>query len=382
MDSRSDVLIVGGGPVGAALAGLLADSGLSVVLLEARSVDATDPRSIALSYGSALLLQRIGAWEDALGGTPIESVHVSQHGGWGRALIRARDQGVPALGYVCAYGAVHAALAQRVRDAGGTVALRTGARALGISAHPDHVEVQTEAGTQRTADTARLVVLADGGQVSAGLVDHRDHDYGQCAVVADIGCEPANQGRAFERFCPPGPVALLPAPGGYALVWTVPSRQAAALAGLPEQAFLAELQEVFGERAGRFAHCGPRSVFPLRLRVARAPRAGRVLLLGNAAQTLHPVAGQGLNLGLRDADALAALIRAQPGALDDPSLARRFHAARRADRLGTVAITDSLVRLFSNDLVPLRTLRGYGLTLLDVLPPAKHAFAQRMMFGG
>jgi len=376
-----DVLIVGGGPVGAALAALLAEGRLRTGLIEARAVDAADPRSIALSYGSSLVLQRIGAWTQSWPRTPIESVHVSQAGGWGRTLITAREQGVPALGYVCPYGAVHAALAQRLQ-ALSQVDVRTGTSAVALTRHSDRVEVElaTAAGPGRL--DARLVVLADGGQISSGLAEHNDREYGQCAVVAELECDVPHGGRAYERFCAQGPIALLPSGTAYALVWTVASRSAESLATLPDAAFLEMLQRAFGDRAGRMLRCGPRSVFPLKLRVARAPRGARVVLLGNAAQTLHPVAGQGLNLGLRDAQALAALILAAPQALDDPGLALRFHALRRRDRSGTVGITDSLVRLFSNELAPLRALRGCGLTLLDLVPPAKRVFAQRMMFGG
>jgi len=378
--AQRDLVIVGGGPVGAALAALLADSGLSLTLLEARSLDPDDPRSIALSYGSAMLLQRIGVWDALQPRTAIESIHVSQAGGWGRTLIEAVDQGVPALGYVCTYGAVHAALDRRA-GAAAAIDRRSGARAVALAAHRDgmHVEIESERGRERI--DARLVVVADGGRVSAALFDARERDYGQSAVVADVATDVRPTGRAYERFSAQGPIALLPSGAGYALVWTVRADAVEALRACDERQFLGALQQAFGERAGRFVRSGPRTVFPLLLRVAQAPRGSRVVLLGNAAQTLHPVAGQGLNLGLRDADALAALVRARPGVLDDGQFAHGFHAARRGDRMRTVGITDSLVRLFSNDLSPLRTLRGCGLTLLDLLPPAKRAFAQRMMFG-
>ncbi len=375
-----DVLIVGGGPVGAALAALLAHGQFSVRLIEAREVDPHDPRSIALSYGSALILQRIGVWADTHPRTAIESVHVSQAGGWGRTLLTAREQGVPALGYVCPYGAVHATLARRL-GALAQVEVCTGTRASGLTSHADRVEVQL-AGPAAAPWNARLVVLADGGQISAELVEHHDRDYGQCAVVAQVASDAPVAGRAYERFTAQGPIALLPSGDGYSLVWTVDAPAAEPLAAQSEAAFLDALQHAFGNRIGRFVRCGPRSVFPLKLRVARAPRTPRIVLLGNAAQTLHPVAGQGLNLGLRDAEALAMLMLGTPAALDDPRLAQRFHAARRGDRLVTAGITDSLVRLFSNELAPLRTVRGCGLTLLDLLPPAKRMFAQRMMFGG
>lgn len=381
MAARCDVLVVGGGPVGACLALLLSEGGMSVTLLEARGVSPDDPRSIALSYGSALLLQRIGVWPQIEPRTAIQSVHVSQAGGFGRTLLRASEQGVPALGYVTTYGGVHAALCRRLSNCA-NVSLRQRARAEHVEADAAAAEaaISSDAGEERLS--ARLAVLADGGQLSAEVAQQRGRDYGQAAVVAQVQTDTPHAGRAFERFCASGPVALLPAQSGYALVWTISTRESERLLALSAADFLAALHSAFGDRAGRFVSVGPRAVFPLQLKVALRPRAPRIVLLGNAAQTLHPVAGQGLNLGFRDADALAALLAAGPAALDDADLARRFHDARRSDRRTTVGITDSMVRAFSNDLAPLRVLRGCGLTLLDLVPPAKRAFAQRMMFGG
>jgi len=381
MAARCDVLVVGGGPVGACLALLLSESGMSVTLLEARGVNSDDPRSIALSYGSALLLQRIGVWPQIEPSTAIQSVHVSQAGGFGRTLLRASEQGVPALGYVTTYGGVHAALSRRLSKCM-NVSLRQGVRAERVEADAAAAQatISSEAGEERLS--ARLAVLADGGQLSAEVAQQRGRDYGQAAVVAHVQADTPHAGRAFERFCAKGPIALLPAQSGYALVWTTATQESERLLALGAADFLAALQSAFGDRAGRFVSVGPRAVFPLKLKVALRPRAGRIVLLGNAAQTLHPVAGQGLNLGFRDADALAALVAAGPATLDDAELARRFHDARHSDRRTTVGLTDSMVRAFSNDLAPLRVARGCGLTLLDLVPPAKRLFAQRMMFGG
>jgi len=381
MAARCDVLIVGGGPVGACLALLLGEGGVSVTLLEARSVNPDDPRSIALSYGSALLLQRIGAWAQIEPRIAIQSVHVSQAGGFGRTLLRASDQGTPALGYVTTYGGVHAALSERFSQYA-SISLLAGVRVERVEADATtaDITIRSDAGEGRLS--ARLAVLADGGQLSAGVAQLREHDYDQAAVVAQVHADRPHQGRAFERFCAGGPIALLPAQSGYALVWSTTTRNAERLLTLGADAFLAALQGAFGQRAGRFDSVGPRSVFPLKLKVALPPRAPRIAMLGNAAQTLHPVAGQGLNLGFRDADALASLVAAGPAALEDAHLARRFHDARRSDRRTTVGITDSMVRAFSNDLAPMRVLRGCGLTLLDLVPSAKRAFARRMMFGG
>jgi len=381
MTTQCDVVIVGGGPVGACLALLLGESGMSVALLEARRANPEDPRSIALSYGSALLLQRIGAWAQIEPRTAIQSVHVSQAGAFGRTLLRASEQGTPALGYVTTYGGVHAALSGRL-SMFANISLLSGVRAERIEADAATASIAICSDSGEGRLSARLAVLADGGQLSAGVAQQREHDYGQAAVVAEVRADRPHQGCAFERFCAGGPVALLPAQSGYALVWSTTTRDSERLLSLGADAFLAALQCAFGDRAGRFVSVGPRAVFPLQLKVALRPRVPRIALLGNAAQTLHPVAGQGLNLGLRDADTLAALVTAGPEALDDANLARRFHDARHSDRRTTVGITDSMVRVFSNELAPLRVLRGCGLTLLDLIPSAKRAFARRMMFGG
>lgn len=379
-DVRHDITVIGAGPVGAVFALALRDRGFSVLLLEASSVRPVDRRSIALSQGSRLILERLGAWS-ALPATPIESIHVSQRAGFGRALMQAADAGLPALGYVIAYADLHAALTDRL-DACPRLEVRRATEVLDIQPGPEcaHVACRT-AGAEWRAST-RLAVLADGGGLARTAARQREREYAQCAVVADVQSDRPAAGRAYERFTPSGPIALLPSGTGFALVWTTTPEDAKRLGALEDDAFLAALQGAFGGRAGRFHRCTARAMYPLTLRVAGAPCADRAVLLGNAAQTLHPVAGQGLNLGLRDAWELAQRASSEPDALGTPAFLARFQRARRADRLGTIALTDALVTGFSNDLAPLRWLRGFGLTLLDVLPPAKKAFIARMTFGG
>jgi 2-octaprenyl-6-methoxyphenol hydroxylase len=382
--SAHDLIIAGGGPVGSALALALAGH-VRVALYEARTEPGAtnDERTLAISYGSRLILERLGVWNALPAPTPITAIHVSQQGGYGRSLLTAEECDVPALGYVLRYAGLQRALADAIsqrRD----IAVIGGAAVEQIGTEGDHVVAQVRRGDETLETRARLLVLADGGirlaeQAGATI---RTRDYGQVALVANVRASAAHGGLAYERFCQGGPVALLPFEDRHALIWTATPGEAARLASLPQAAFLAELQAYFGDRAGRFVAVSERSCFPLSLRYALDPVLERVALLGNAAQALHPIAGQGFNLGLRDAWDLADTLRREsrddPGA---PQVLERYRSMRALDRRTGIAFTDSLVRLFSNDVAALRWLRGGGLALLDVLPAARRLFVRRMIFG-
>lgn len=386
MGPERDLLIVGGGPVGATLALALAGCGLDVELLEARAEvgSSSDDRTLAISHGTRMILERIGVWDALREATPIETIHVSQRGGFGRSLLDARDLGLPALGYVLRYANLQRALGAAL----GTqshVRLIPGARVEALQAGPEGVCVTTHQDGATHILDARLLVIADGGTRLAGQAGAiiRTRDYAQHAIVATVAASRGHARRAYERFTPQGPVALLPFEDRYALVWTATPGVGDNLIALTDDQFIAALQEHFGDRAGRFQAVGPRGRFPLSLRYAIDPVRPRMVLLGNAAQALHPIAGQGLNLGLRDAWDLARTLRART--MDDPgatTVLSGYRAARRLDRAGGIAITDSLVRIFSNDVAPLRALRGTALALFDIVPPARRAFARSMIFGG
>ena len=376
-----DIAIIGGGPVGASLALGLEDSGLSVALLEARDkLEVADPRALALSQGCRLILQRLGAWEAlAARATPIESIHVSQRGGLGRALLTAEDGGVPALGYVAEYGALVAALAGRLLKCGATVL--TGARVTDVAATSAYGAVRYQRGGVERLLTARLVVLSEGGR---SLPAHlrQDKDYGQSAVIASVSTQRPHGRRAYERFTPEGPIALLPLGDDYALVWTTPSARVETRLAMPDEEFLAHLQTAFGDRQGRFIRVGPRAAFPLKLRLAADSASPRILRIGNAAHTLHPVAGQGFNLGVRDAWHLARVILDAPRErLGEAALSSAYAAERRFDVFGGSLMTDLLVEAFSNGRPLLGHARGAALALLDLVPALKNLFARKMMFG-
>jgi 2-octaprenyl-6-methoxyphenol hydroxylase len=380
MTEAVDILIAGGGPVGAALALALEGSGHSVVLTEARSADSSnasgtqsrDARAIALSYASGLILERLHAWS-GLARTPIETIHISQQGGFGRTMIRAADCALPALGYVAGYDELQqhllAAPCSARRLHGARLTRFDGTTAL----------VQSQEGERAFAP--RLTVFADGAHIAdAQPAPAYTKDYRQTAVLAWVKTEQTHRGRAWERFTPEGPLALLPHAAGYALVWTSTPARAARLRALDIPAFLVELQAAFGERLGAFLEAGERASFPLSLRYRRDETRPRSLSVGNAAQTLHPVAGQGFNLGLRDAWELARLARAAHD-LGSDEFCARYRRARALDRRAGIAFTDSLIGLFSNSDRLLKLGRGAGLLALDLLPFARRFVARRMIYG-
>lgn len=358
-ENEVDVAILGSGPVGCALSLALRGSGLKVALygrpaaLAPASTDArTAFRPLAMSYASRLILERAGAWE-GLDGTPIKEVHVSQAGGFGRTRLSREDAGLPALGYVMDYSEVAAHL------------LSLAAGDLREAVTPD-------------APRARLTVHAEG----FSLENVAAKDYGHTAIVAEVQCEPPSHGTAWERFTPDGPLALLPGKRGYGLVWTRPNDSAASLMAAGDGEFLAQLQSAFGRRAGTFTAVGARSAMPLVLRYRKAvPKPGEVHV-GNAAQTLHPVAGQGLNLGLRDAWELACLLRTTPREqLGVPAFSRTFARGRRVDARATIHATDLMATLFVRRDPISSAIRGLALTALDIFPPARKIFARRMIYG-
>ena len=379
MSADCDILIVGGGPVGAALALALRGAALAVGQLEARAATGlADSRPIALSHGSRLILERLGVWEELAGATPIQRIHVSQRGGWGRVGLDARDAGVPALGYVLEYGVLAEALARALDAGSGVDRLRGLASAIEPGTDSVAVRFASSRGVDRAS--ARLLAVADGGALPVAQV--RVRDYAQAAVTARVTCEAPHRNVAFERFTPDGPLALLPTGEALSLVWTTSPEYARQLCAMTEAEFLVRLQEGFGGRLGRFRTGTGRTSFPLALKVAARIAEPRTVVLGNAAQTLHPVAGQGLNLGLRDAWELAACVRdCDRAAMGGPDFLRKVAARRRLDRGGGIFFTDSLVRLFSNDSAILKLARGLGLTVLGAVPPARDFVARRMIFG-
>jgi 2-octaprenyl-6-methoxyphenol hydroxylase len=382
---QHDVTIVGAGPVGATLALALADGDLDVVVLDARASGETlrGDRSLALSHGARLVFERLGVWaplaatEGAV--TPITDIDISQSGGFGLTRLSAAEQGLPALGYVASYRALQAAL--DVALARTRTAVRYGVTAITAGGTSAYAAVELDAAGAEPV-ISRLAAVADGtGAAVAGMPRQR-HDYGQVAVIAKVWREAPHGGLAWERFTRDGPIALLPEDDHYALIWTVAPDRARVLAELPDAEFLASLAQQAGTRIGGFTRVTDRRAFPLVLEFARETVGHRCVVLGNAAQTLHPVAGQGFNLGLRDAYELAQAVLDVPREhIGGRAMLDRYAAGRRRDRGAGIAFTHGLVAVFGNDRAWLRWPRGLALTLLDALPPAKRAFTRAMLFG-
>lgn len=401
-----DVLIVGAGPVGMTLALALAAGGRKALLLDRRARGAwrDDPRALALSHGTRQLLETLGAW-NAAAGTPIHDIHVSQRGGFGRTQITREEMAVEALGYVMRYRDLAAALDARLPadaliDCAELATLRIDADAAVATIHRrggigeagagrDAGKHGTEAGGKNPGEaagaaqstiSARLVVHAEGTPADdAGVAVS---DYRQHAVLAEVRPQPAHGHRAWERFTPDGPLALLPLGDDYSVVFTVPPAKADALLAMDDAAFLAALQQQFGPRM-TFSATSPRARYPLALRLRRQLVAPRQVWIGNAAQTLHPVSGQGFNLGIRDAWELAQAVLAagDAGAIGNTATLAGYARGRALDRRGSVAFTDGIVRAFSNDFAPLTIARGLGLLALDLCPPARRFVAGRMIWG-
>ncbi len=380
--------IVGGGLVGASLALALQQGakarGWNIALIEpfepgSEYQPSYDARSTALSYGTRLIYQRLGVWERiAERAEPITQIHVSDRGRAGATRLDASDQQVPALGYVVENAWIGHCLWQALDDEV-------------LTRHcPAEVEQMqaVAAGYRLTLTTGQvldcdLAVLADGGRSALREqlgIAIKTTPYDQSALIANVTPGKPHGGQAFERFTDDGPMALLPLQDNRcALVWTRPEEDAARLAALPEAAFLDELQQAFGYRLGGFQQVGARHLYPLMLIEAEEQVRSGLVVLGNAAHSLHPIAGQGYNLSLRDTEALAAALLSSSAKLGDIGVLQAYHRQQRTDQWLTVGFSDRLTRLFAGSALLSVAGRNLGLLGLDLLPPAKAWFARQAM---
>jgi 2-octaprenyl-6-methoxyphenol hydroxylase len=383
-----DLAIVGGGLVGASLALALRPTGLRVALIEGVAPDAAaqpsfDDRTTALGNGTRRVFESLGVWSAmAVEAAPIRQIHVADAGRAGFARLDSREHDIDAFGYVItnrSMGRVlNAALAEHV-----SLERRMPARCTAVAFDDDGVVLHTEPGERPLR--ARLVVAADGAnslvRAAAGL-EANVEDYQQVAIVAHVASSRPADGTAYERFTPSGPFAVLPLQDGhYGIVWTLSPAAAEEILALSDADYLARLQVAFGWRIGRLLRVGRRQAYPLRLTRAAAVAAERCVLIGNAAQALHPVAGQGFNLGLRDAVTLAELLadarRDQRGVdVGSAALLAEFARRRSADREGIIDFTDRLVKLFGDQRPGVPLLRDIGLLLFDLSPTAKQAMSR------
>ncbi len=382
----ADIVIVGSGMVGGALAWSLAGIGLQVVVVErgtlGQTASAAGERSTALSWGSQQLLQTIGLWAElAANAAPIKRIHVSQQGHLGSMRMRAEDHNIDALGYVVRNAELLRCLEQALPKASNlTVLSQTQLHA--VSQHNDELRLSL-AGGQKIK--AKLLVVADGGDSStrelAGI-DTTEVDYEQHAIVATLTHKEAPQQMAWERFTANGPLALLPLGGDrLSLVYTLPNEHVDQVMSLSDDAFIQRVQADIGRRPGRIVSASRRQVFPLRRVSVGESWQGRVVLLGNAARSLHPVAGQGFNLALRDAMTLAEQLQGLAVGQDAGSafMRKQFLSRRSADQRQTTGLTDGLARGFRGHSGLLGHIRSAGLIATDRLPLLRQGFARRSM---
>ncbi|MDN0074163.1 FAD-dependent oxidoreductase [Crenobacter sp. SG2303] len=377
-----EIAVVGGGPVGALTALRLARAGRRVALIEARDPEAklTDARAIALSWASLVAFADAGVQIPYAALTAIDTVHVSQQGSWGRTVLSRDDLDLPQLGAVVDYPALAEACQAALAAAGVAVLWRT--RVTRVATLAAFARLTLSRDGAATPLTCRLAVLADGGELAEQLpgVTRRVHDYHQSALLAELRTERPHGGVAYERFSARGPLALLPHGEAFKLVWTRSPTEAEALRDEPSEQLIEQLDEALAGRFGKVLAVSGRAVFPLTLKQVNRTVSGRVALIGNAAQTMHPVAAQGLNLGVRDALGLveAVAASADPG---EAGVLRRYAGLRRLDSQAVVGFTHGLVSLFDGNGALMSLLRGAGMNLLDLLPPARRRFAGHLVFG-
>ncbi len=391
MSTDYDVAIVGGGLAGASLACALSGHGLRLAMIEPfpfLSGDAPgyDDRTIALAEGSRRIFSGMGLWariESAA--TPIREIHVSEQGRFGVARINAREQGVAALGYVTPARAIGEALNARLAELPDLTMLSP-AKFETLEVDADRVRLTVSEQRDTRTVSAALVVASDGSRsrVRESLgIGVREWRYGQSAIIANLTTAQPHHNVAYERFTASGPLALLPIDGSRcALVCTVDEHRAPQLVAMPESEFLEFLQQRFGNRLGRFLRIGKRQLHRLTYLRSSEHYRPRVAVIGNAAQTLHPVAGQGFNLGLRDVAVLAEVVcntHRLRGDVGGDEVLRRYADWRSGDQGRTAGFTDLLVRVFGNPLLPLRLARNAGLLAFDQVPPLKRLLVRNAM---
>ena len=389
MKQDYDVLIVGGGLAGNCLALALQGSDLNIAIVEASTREQlhTSPagdRALALASGTIHMLEALGIWPAAKAlATPIKTIHVSDQGHFGKTRLSAKKEGVAALGYVITARDLEDVVSQLVAQA--DIEQICPARVIGIASddHLAHISLKQQDSSLNIS--ARLVIGADGGQSTVRKlleIDQAVTEYQQTAIVTTIKTEIGHDNVAYERFTSSGPLVLLPFKDDYAVVWTRSKEEAEQLLLDNEGEFLANLQACFGYKLGRFSLTAPRRSFPLSLVRAKSMYSGRVVIIGNAAHQLHPVAGQGFNLGLRDVVQLAEnLLNAaqQGGDIGEQALLEQYATQRQKDHDTVINFTDSLVKLFSSQWLSLAAARNSGLALFDLVPGAKKQLARHAM---
>jgi len=391
MQTQHDILICGGGLVGASLALALSQLNFDVALAEVVPFGRVeqpsfDERTTAISNGTQRIFSALGVWPlIERFATPIKRIHVSDKGRFGFARINAQEQGLPQLGFVVVNRVMGEALWRRLSEE--QIKIYAPARVISLKLEGDNQVVTLSSDLQPPTFClqSRLVIAADGARSvvrEAAGIGASTQDYNQTAIIANIASQKFHNHVAYERFTPEGPLAMLPlSDARVGLVWVLAPDVAVQVLQLSDADFITRLQEAFGLRLGRFTQVGKRSSYPLALTQADAHVAERLAIIGNAAQGLHPIAGQGFNLGLRDAASLAEVLAdaRNAGAKVDPGskeILQRYASWRGEDRKGIIKFTDGLVRLFAQGTGPIKAARDVGMLLFDLSPQAKDYLAQ------
>lgn len=388
MRADYDVLIIGGGLVGASLACALRQSGLRLGVIEAVPLTASskpgyDDRTLALAYGSKRIFETLGVWEYIVPeATRIDRIHISDRGHFGITRLTAAETGLPALGYVVPSRALGAALLNAL-EGSRQIDWLCPAEMRDICVMPDHAAVMVHHNGKDKTLTAHLVIAADGAHSAvrqAMGIEAVRTEYRQTAIVTTVTATLPHGNTAYERFTDTGPLALLPQrQNDCAVVWSARVEEVKTILGWSDAEFLRQLQERFGDRLGSFTRLGRRASYPLALTRVPEQVHPRLALIGNAAHTVHPVAGQGFNLGLRDVAAMADILADAQRAGDDIgdlTVLRRYADWRRRDNQVISLFTNGLIRIFSNNIFPLTLLRNAGLLAVDLMPGVKRGFVR------
>ncbi len=390
MQHDYDILIVGGGLAGNCLALALKDAGLRMAIIEANTREQLQnspagDRALALSAGTVKMLQALNIWKGIENkATAIKDIHISDRGHFGKARLSAKKQGVEALGYVISARDIEIHVAKMVETSG--IEQITPARVAGLMSGLESVNVNVKQEKKSLNFTAKLLVGADGGQSSVRrLLDipQQVTEYGQTALVTTVKSSLPHKNVAFERFTESGPLAILPVSNEEcSVVWTRSTEDAEDLMWISEEEFILQLQECFGYPLGLLSLSAPRRAFPLSLIRAENMVLGRAVIIGNAVHQLHPVAGQGFNLGMRDVVQLAEMIIKQQKNNTDiggPIFLETYAKTRQKDHNQTIGFTDNLVKIFSSDCLPLAAARSVSLAVMDHISIAKSILAKHAM---
>lgn len=390
MQHEYDLLIVGSGLAGNCLALALKDAGFRIAIIEANTraqlhASPAGDRALALAAGTVMMLDTLGVWQGIKhAATPIQHIHISDRGHFGKTRLSAQKEHIDALGYVIAARDIETYVANLVINAG--IDIIAPARVAGLISGDQEICVNIKQNDQSQNLSAKLLVGADGGLSSVRQllnINQLITDYGQTALITSVKSTIPNNYTAYERFTSSGPLALLPiSKNECAVIWTRSHEDADTLMLGREADFLVELQQCFGFKLGELTLTAPRRAFPLSLIRAEQMVAGRAVIIGNAVHQLHPVAGQGFNLGIRDVIQLAEMLikqHEQNKDIGEADFLNAYAVSRKKDHDWTIGFTDTLIKIFANEWLALAAARNIGLTLLDHIPAAKTLLTRHAM---